>query len=134
MKYRQKRLYEFLLMNATDHFISKEQICNDLKDLYKRYDEKSSEHNSVAFNQIRNDVRFINKSDVEKIIVSNKHGYKVATHDEAVKFINCRFRRDLSSLKRSWKMQRKVEKNNQSILEDEFPIIKTFIEEVSKHE
>lgn len=125
---RRKNLYEFLIDKAhTNEFISKEEICRSLSELYPRHLENSNEHSSYAYAQIRNDVRELNRSDVEYIIVSNPKGYKIANKEEAIAFIKSRFKRDLSSLKIDWNLQRKVGMDGQMILGNELKEVQTFI-------
>ena len=130
MNERQQKLYQFLLdKSSTNQYISKEEICYNLPKFYPRFDEKSNEHNSRAYSKIRDDVRAINRSDVEKIVVSSKKGYKIANKDEAIDFINNRFKRDLSSLKTNWNLKRKVGLNNQVKMEREMlKVVKTYAE------
>ncbi len=130
MNERQQKLYQFLLdKSSTNQYISKEEICYNLPKFYPRFEEKSNEHNSRSFALIRRDVRAINRSDVEKIIVSSKKGYKIANKEEAIEFINKRFRRDLSSLKTNWNLKRKVGLNNQVKMEKEMlKVVRTYVE------
>lgn len=136
MNERQKSLYSFLLKKShTNNYISKEEICTNLPKFYPRFEEKSTEHNSRAYSKIRDDVRAINRSDVEKIIVSSKKGYKIANKEEAIEFINKRFRRDLSSLKTNWNLKRKVGLNNQVKMEKEMlKVVRTYVERVGENE
>jgi hypothetical protein len=136
MNERQQKLYQFLLdKSSTNQYISKEEICYNLPKFYPRFEEKSNEHNSRAYSKIRDDVRAINRSDVEKIIVSSKKGYKIANKEEAIEFINKRFRRDLSSLKTNWNLKRKVGLNNQVKMEKEMlKVVKTYVERVGENE
>jgi|BioPla2DNA2_1021312.scaffolds.fasta_scaffold32988_5 hypothetical protein len=136
MNERQQKLYQFLLdKSSTNQYISKEEICYNLPEFYPRFDEKSTEHNSRAYSKIRDDVRAINRSDVEKIIVSSKKGYKIANKEEAIEFINKRFRRDLSSLKTNWNLKRKVGLNNQVKMEKEMlKVVRTYVERVGENE
>jgi hypothetical protein len=130
MNERQQKLYQFLLdKSSTNQYISKEEICYNLPKFYPRFEEKSNEHNSRSFALIRRDVRAINRSDVEKIVVSSKKGYKIANKEEAIEFINKRFRRDLSSLKTNWNLKRKVGLNNQVKMEKEMlKVVRTYVE------
>jgi hypothetical protein len=130
MNERQQKLYQFLLdKSSTNQYISKEEICYNLPKFYPRFEEKSNEHNSRSFALIRRDVRAINRSDVEKIVVSSKKGYKIANKQEAIEFINKRFKRDLSSLKTNWNLKRKVGLNNQVKMEKEMlKVVKTYVE------
>jgi hypothetical protein len=136
MNERQQKLYQFLLdKSSTNQYISKEEICYNLPKFYPRFEEKSNEHNSRSFALIRRDVRAINRSDVEKIVVSSKKGYKIANKEEAIEFINKRFRRDLSSLKTNWNLKRKVGLNNQVKMEKEMlKVVRTYIERVGENE
>ena len=136
MNERQQKLYQFLLdKSSTNQYISKEKICYNLPKFYPRFEEKSNEHNSRSFALIRRDVRAINRSDVEKIVVSSKKGYKIANKEEAIEFINKRFRRDLSSLKTNWNLKRKVGLNNQVKMEKEMlKVVKTYVERVGENE
>lgn len=136
MNERQQKLYQFLLdKSSTNQYISKEEICYNLPKFYPRFEEKSNEHNSRSFALIRRDVRAINRSDVEKIVVSSKKGYKIANKEEAIEFINKRFRRDLSSLKTNWNLKRKVGLNNQVKMEKEMlKVVRTYVERVGENE
>lgn len=136
MNERQQKLYQFLLdKSSTNQYISKEEICYNLPKFYPRFEEKSNEHNSRSFALIRRDVRAINRSDVEKIVVSSKKGYKIANKEEAIEFINKRFRRDLSSLKTNWNLKRKVGLNNQIKMEKEMlKVVRTYVERVGENE
>lgn len=128
---RQKRLYQFLLENSeTNKFISKEEICTNLQELYPRHNENSTEHSSRAFALIRRDVRAINSSDVYKIIASNKQGYKIATKAEALAYVDKRFARDLKSLKLNWNLRNKLQRNGQIQIvgDDLYKEIRTFLE------
>lgn len=136
MNERQQKLYQFLLdKSSTNQYISKEEICYNLPKFYPRFEEKSNEHNSRSFALIRRDVRAINRSDVEKIVVSSKKGYKIANKEEAIEFINKRFRRDLRSLKINWNLKRKVGLNNQVKMEKEMlKVVRTYVERVGENE
>lgn len=128
---RQKKLYAFLLeKSTTNRYISKEEICTALSELYPRNKERTSEHSSVAFGLIRKDIRAINGSDAYKIVVSSKKGYKIATKQEALEFIDRRFKRDLKSLKINWNLKSKIANDGQYRIssEDMWEEVKTFME------
>ena len=112
---RQKELYEWLLKASTidNNFKSKEFICTALSHLYPRFLENSSEHNSKAFWTLRKDVRAINFSEVEKIIVSSSKGYKIATKEEAERYVKRRLKSSLVSLKLYWNIKHKMERDGQ---------------------
>ena len=128
---RQKRLYKFLIDNSTtNYFISKEEICTNLQELYPRHLEKTNEHSSCAYALIRKDIRAINSSDAYKIVASNNKGYKIASRKEALNYVNRRFARDLRSLKINWNLKQKLERNGQIQIvgDDLYQEIKTFLE------
>ena len=128
---RQKRLYAFLLeKSTTNEYISKEEISTALSELYPRNEERTSEHSSRAFALIRKDIRAINGSDTYKIVVSSKKGYKIANKQEALEFIDRRFKRDLKSLKINWNLKNKIANDGQYRMasEDMWKEIKTFME------
>ena len=76
---------------------------------------------------IRKDVRAINRSDeTEHIIISSKKGYKIATKEEAARYIEKRFRRDLKSLKLDWHLKKKYGLDGQ--INIDMKEVKTFIE------
>lgn len=128
---RQKRLYAFLLEKSTDNrYISKEEISTALSELYPRNEEKTNEHSSGAFALIRKDIRAINGSDAYKIVVSSNKGYKIANKQEALEFIDRRFKRDLKSLKINWNLKSKIANDGQYRMasEDMWKEVKTFIE------
>ncbi len=55
--------------------------------------------------------------------------------EEAIEFINKRFRRDLSSLKTNWNLKRKVGLNNQVKMEKEMlKVVRTYVERVDENE
>jgi hypothetical protein len=117
---RQIDLYKFLL---TQHsFISKKEICKAMPYHYPRHLEHNNNegNKSVAFGNISKDIRAINNSDdIENVVIGTKKGYKIATHEEAKKYIESRFKRDLKSLKLNWKLKRKVNIDGQLRFEDE---------------
>ena len=128
---RQKKLYAFLLeKSTTNRYIPKEEICTALGELYPRNEEKTNEHSSGAFALIRKDIRAINGSDAYKIVVSSNKGYKIATKQEALEFIDRRFKRDLKSLKINWNLKNKIANDGQYRMasEDMWKEIKTFME------
>lgn len=126
----QRRLYEYFLENAKDRYVSKDDICDTLCDIYPRYKEKASELYSSSYRQLRRDIRAINSSDVENIIISDIKGYKVANEDEAIKFIERRIKRDCKSLKINWNLKRKIGNNGQfHFSDDTLKEIKTFVEQ-----
>lgn len=107
---RQWDLYIFLKTYYKEgYYISKQTIC---KNLPQHYQIKDNETRTCR--TLENDVRKINNSGlIQKIIVSNKNGYKIGNEQECEKYIQKRFLRDLKSLKLNWKLVDKVEMDGQ---------------------
>lgn len=127
---RQLSLYNYLL-NKKD-YVSKKQICKDLPMEYPRHLENNNNegNKSYAYFLISNDVRVLNDSDIESIIISNKRGFKVADKKEAIKYLERRFKRDFKSLKLNWKLKRKIDLDHQlKFDDDEIKIIEMFKED-----
>lgn len=130
---RQKELLEFLKQN-TDRYVSKKEICKALPFAYPRHLENHNNegNKSQAFKNISCDVRALNFSDMQQIIISkNNLGYKLATEEEAVDFVQRRFRRDLKALKLDHKLSQKINRNHQLFFSNnDIQEFKTFIGEL----
>lgn len=102
---RQWHLYNYLKENyAEGNFISKYEICQALPNYYT-----FNVNETRMCRALETDVRIINNSElIQKIIVSNKHGYKIGNDAEITEYLNKRFRRDLKSLKLNWQLANKV--------------------------
>lgn len=127
---RQIEFLEYLKKN-TNKYVTKKQICKDLPFCYPRHLENNNNegNKSVAFSNISNDVRALNNSDMEQIIICNHFGYKLATEEEANLYIQRRFKRDLRALKLDHKLAKKVGRNHQLYFNDnDIKEIKAFIE------
>lgn len=76
---RQKELLEYLKQN-TNRYVSKKQICRDLPYVYPRHLENNNNegNKSVVFSKISSDIRTLNDSDLEQIVICNHYGYKLA--------------------------------------------------------
>lgn len=119
MNHRQELLYQFLLMESKNRYVPKEEICIVMAKFYPRRHETSTEHNSSSFSQIRKDIKIINQSGVDKIIISSKEGYKIGTMDETRRYIEARFRRDYASLKRNRGLLKKMGLDGQYRINDD---------------
>lgn len=131
---RKKVLLDYLLEKQSETWISKKQICEELKELYPRHLEKTTEHHSSVLKTISYDVRDINRDkDIPVIIVSCSKGYKVAPNEDAAnKFIDKELNRALKVLKRTHIMTKKVLNDGQlDILNN---IIRAFPEGEGKDE
>lgn len=122
---RQKDLYN--LLSSYNRWFSKEEIVIRLPQSYNRFMERTSDHNSSCYLNIRNDVRVLNDSDeIDKIIVSSTKGYKIANEEEAKEYIKRRFARDYKSLKLNYKLVSKCKLNGQ--IDIDFKEYNTYVE------
>ena len=123
---RQWKLYNFLKENYEEgRYISKDEICNGLPEYYSINLKETRKCRSIE-----SDVRTINFDDtIQKIIVSNKYGYKIGNEEECKKYIEKRFSRELKNLKLDWLLANKVGMNNQMRLQfaNERDYIETFM-------
>lgn len=128
---RQKELLNYLKIKYKEAiYVTKKQICKDLPYAYPRHLENHNNegNKSRAFSNISADIRALNNSDLEQIIVSTKKGYKIATEKEAKEYLSRRFKRDLKSLKLNYKLNQKIKLDNQLyISDDEIRVFKTFL-------
>lgn len=127
---RQWCLYNYLkdMYNINNKYISKQEICEALPEHYQI--KEGEKRTCVA---IEYDVRMINESPtIQKIIVSNKNGYKIGNEEEVTQYLNKRFRRDGRNMKLNWQLANKVALDNQTKLQlfgNERDFIETFIKE-----
>lgn len=127
---RQKELLNYLKQN-TNKYVSKKQICRDLPYAYPRHLENNNNegNKSVAFSNISSDIRVLNNSDLEQIVICNHYGYKLANEEEAELYVSRRFKRDLKALKLDHKLAKKINKNHQLYFsEEDIKEFRTFVE------
>ena len=123
---RQWKLYNFLKENYEEgRYISKDEICNGLPEYYNINLKETRKCRSIE-----SDVRAINFNDIiQKIIVSNKYGYKIGNEEECQNYIARRLTRELKNLKLDRLLINKVGLNNQMRLQfaNERDYIETFM-------
>lgn len=119
---RRNALYNYLIDKYDDiSYISKLEICNDLSSFYQHKDGETR-----LCRVMEDDVRCINSNNLyEKIIVSNKYGYKIGNKLQVENYIKRLFKRDLKSLKRNYLLTKKKGLDGQ--LNIYFEEIKTFM-------
>lgn len=124
---RQWDLYNYLKDNYSEEkFISKTEIAEALP---QHYD--SADNSTRYLRIIENDVNLINHSDtIQKIIVSNKRGYKIGNEAQVEKYLNTRFKRDFKSLKLTYSLIKKAKLDEQMKLQfgNERNYIESFME------
>ena len=124
---RQWNLYNYLKEN-TDIYLTKEQIVANV-DGYK-YKDWQNEHNQNAFRQLRDDIRKINSNQtrIQKIIISNKVGYKLATEKEFESWKISQWKLIKRKLYRMGVIDDKALKNNQMRLVEDGSNARLYVE------
>jgi hypothetical protein len=111
---RQWRLYGYL-KDHHQEYVTQEKIYFDLNIYPEMFNEANPFHDSAARLQITNDIRAINKSDViQKIIISNSNGVKIATPEEFDQSFLARTCALKAAIGRQYKLHKKAELNNQT--------------------
>ena len=108
---RQWDLYNFLKENyAQGIYISKKEICKSLPQHYVFSEGKTNRYCEL----VERDIRTLNSSNViQKIIVSNRVGYKIGNEEEVKKYLKKRFNRDWESIKLSRALVKKAKLDDQ---------------------
>lgn len=128
LRTRQYRLHDFLLSRYDEgRYISKKEICEALPEFYEW-----NENCTRMCRAIESDVHAINADlTIQKIIVSNKNGYKIGNKAEVEKYLKKRFIRDWNNIKLSRHMAKKVALDGQMrlVFGNERDFIETFMRE-----
>lgn len=114
---REQALYDFLVKNYDEEkYISKYEICQNLKDYYE-YDVEDSR----KCREIELDVSRINFSaSFDKIVVSNRKGYKIGNKSQIKDYIARLYKRDLKSLARTSVLRKKNSRDGQAVADEDF--------------
>lgn len=114
---REQALYNFLIQNySEDRYISKYEICQNLSEYYF-YNPDDTRICRI----IENDVSKINFSaEFDKIIVSNKKGYKIGNKEQIRAYISRLYKRDKKSLARTSILRKKNSLDGQTTADEEF--------------
>lgn len=112
---RQVALYDYLLSRG-DRWTSMEQVTDSIS--YYPAFFTGYYHNSAARRVLTRDINEINSSDTYfKIIISCNDGIKIATEEEAYRFLKSESREIFKKLKSVRKMMRKASRDQQIDLE-----------------
>ena len=124
---RQWNLYNYLKEN-TDIYLTKEQIVENVDGYI--YKDWQNEHNQNAFRQLRDDIRNINSNQtrIQKIIISNKIGYKLATEKEFESWKISQWKLIKRKLYRMGVIDDKALKNNQMRLVEDGSNARLYVE------
>ena len=115
MNGRQEILYNYLIERG-DVWTTQEQIAYDLSHWYDVSTFAGSEtfHDSKTRFDIGKDIKFINEDPtVDKLIISSPCGIKIATEQEAFRFISLEYASVFRRLKRVRNKEKKANLNNQ---------------------
>ena len=127
---RQFRLYEYLKERG-DQYTTQQQIADDLKWFYY-YDKNENFHDSSGRHLLTLDIRALNESNViQKIIISNSKGVKIATADEFAKQIKSEYASVFRRLKRIRQKEAKGNRDGQMrlVFKHEREVIEAFLNE-----
>ena len=95
-------------------WLKQSEVLKLMGDLYPPIREGDNVHNSYARALLTKDIQEINESQtLNRIIVHDCRGIKVATEEEATKYLRNQYRETFNKLKRIKKMQKKMESNGQ---------------------
>ena len=124
---RQWNLYNYLKEN-TDIYLTKEQIVANVDGYI--YKDWQNEHNQNAYRQLRDDIRNINSNQtrIQKIIISNKIGYKLATEKEFESWKISQWKLIKRKLYRMGVIDDKALKNNQMRLVEDGSNARLYVE------
>jgi hypothetical protein len=129
MNITQKKLYEFLLEQG-DKYTSQAEIARELFREFGNgecFIEPKDYHNTSERIDLLRCKQSINDSaDFEKIIISNSKGMKIATEEEAERYLANQYNALFRKLKRIRTMERKCNLHNQ--MDFDGHTVKAFLE------
>ena len=131
---RQWAVYN-LLKNNPDKYLTQLQIVYTLKEYFDLSFYNDQFHDSAARHMLTNDIRTINKSEViQKIIISNSKGVKIASSAEFEKYINSEFAAIFRKLTRTRQKARKAGLDGQMriVLGNERDTIEAFADGINR--
>jgi hypothetical protein len=116
MEERQRALYEYLLSRSGE-WVSQAEIARELYQYYGNgecFIEPKDYHNTSERIDLLRCKQSINDSaDFEKIIISNSKGMKIATEEEAVRYLSNQYKALFRKLRRLRTMEKKCNLHNQ---------------------
>ena len=131
---RQWALYN-LLKNTPDKCWTQIEIAYALREFYDTSFYNDQFHDSAARHLLTKDIRAINKSEViQKIIISNSQGVKIASSAEFEKYINAEFAAIFRKLERTRQKAKKagLDKQMRIVLGSERDTIEAFADSINR--
>ena len=131
---RQWAVYN-LLKNNPDRYFTQIEIAYKLKEYYDTSFYNDQFHDSPTRMQLTMDIRKINESGVvQKIIISNRNGVKIASSEEFAQYINAEFAAIFRKLARTRQKAKKAGLDGQMriVLGSERDTIEAFADSVNR--
>ena len=131
---RQWALYN-LLKNTPDKCWTQLEIAYTLREFYDTSFYNDQFHDSPTRHQLTKDIRTINKSEViQKIIISNNKGVKIANREEFEKYISAEFASIFRRLERTRQKAKKagLDKQMRIVLGSERDTIEAFADDINR--
>ena len=126
-----KKLRHMTLVAVLEYhnkWMKQEDVLKEMGDFYPPVKKGADTHNSYARALLTKDIQEINESrSINRIIVHDCRGIKLATEDEAMRYLHNQYKETLNKLKRIQKMEKKMEANGQYEMFDLGNYIETFI-------
>ena len=131
---RQWAVYN-LLKRRPDSYSTQIEIVYALREYYNTTFSDAQFHDSTARHQLTKDIRAINNSEViQKIIISNSRGVKIASSEEFAQYINAEFASIFRKLARTRQKARKAGLDGQMriVLGKERDTIEAFADSINR--
>lgn len=131
---RQWAVYN-ILKNTPDRYVTQKEIVYALSLYYDLAFHPDQFHDSAARHMLTADIRKINKSDViQKVIISNSKGVKIANREEFEKYISAEFAAIFRKLARTRQKARKAGLDGQMriVLGNERDTIEAFADSINR--
>lgn len=132
---RQKTLVKHLEANQ-NYWQLQEEIASEISDYFTNY--SMGFHDTNERKIMTKDINYINHSPyVDKIVLSSAKGIKLATEEEAIKFVKRKYREAFNLLRYARVLEKKVLKDNQTVLNSQdlsTKVIDAFIDKTKGEE
>ena len=131
---RQWAVYN-LLKNNPDKYLTQMSIVYALHEYYDTSFYNDQFHDSAARHMLTSDIRAINQSEaIQKIIISNSKGVKIANSEEFAKYINAEFAAIFRKLERTRQKAKKAGLDGQMriVLGSERDTIEAFADSINR--
>ncbi len=131
---RQWALYR-LLKTTPDRYLTQLELAYTLREFYNTTFDDGQFHDSATRHLLTKDIRAINKSEViQKIIISNSRGVKIANREEFEQYINAEFASIFRKLARTRQKAKKAGLDGQMriVLGSERDTIEAFADDINR--